>query len=196
MVTKACDPVSPSLVKSLAKNRDKLDKAYQELFHDFKVFKDDVNDPKFNDKNENGEDQYAHNDKWFSEVKNQYFELVDKSDEKLEDVQALAQNIPESKPDAKVDELKVAQESKLKDFLENQMESERKAVHDSITLISNTVSNLPSSSISSAQAMGYRNSLHDISARLGTALPKLAEDLLRLSDDLEVTRSTVPRAQS
>ena len=61
-------------------------------------------------------------------------------------------------------------------------------MHDSITLISNTVSNLSSGSISSAQALGYRNSLHDVSARLGTDLPKLAENLLRLSDDTEVTK--------
>ena len=131
MVAKACDPVSPSLVKSLAKNRDKLDKAYQDLFYDFKMFKDDVNDPKFNEQNENGEDQYAHNDKWFNEVKNQYFELVDKSDEKLENIQTqiIAQNIPlpESKSDAKIEESNVVQESKLKDFLEDQMKSERKA---------------------------------------------------------------------
>ena len=138
MVAKACDPVSPSLVKSLARNRDKLDKAYQDLFYD----------------NENGEDQYAHNDKWFNEVKNQYFELVDKSDEKLENIQTqiIAQNIPlpESKSDAKIEESNVVQESKLKDFLEDQMKSERNAVHDSITLLTSTVSNLPSGSISSA----------------------------------------------
>ena len=192
MVAKACDPVSPSLVKSLAKNRDKLDKAYQDLFYDFKMFKDDVNDPKFNEQNENGEDQYAHNDKWFNEVKNQYFELVDKSDEKLENIQTqiIAQNIPlpESKSDAKIEESNVVQESKLKDFLEDQMKSERKAVHDSITLLTSTVSNLPSGSISSAQALGYRNSLHDVSARLGTDIPKLVENLLRLAGNTEVSR--------
>ena len=65
MVSKACDPVRPTLVKSLAKNREKLDQSYQEMYHDFKVFKEEVNDPKFNDKDENGANIYERNDSWF-----------------------------------------------------------------------------------------------------------------------------------
>ena len=62
LVSKACDPVKPTLVKSLAKNREKLDQSYQELYYDFKVFKEDVNDQKFNDKDENGANVHDHND--------------------------------------------------------------------------------------------------------------------------------------
>ena len=87
MVSKACDPDSPTLVKSLAKNRDKLDQAYQDLYHDFKVFKEDVNDLKFNDKDEDGADVYVHNDSWLKTVKEEYFDLVEKSDERLENLQ-------------------------------------------------------------------------------------------------------------
>ena len=44
MVNRACDPVKPSLVKSLQKNRDKVDDAYQELFYDFRVYNENLND--------------------------------------------------------------------------------------------------------------------------------------------------------
>ena len=190
MVSKACDPTNPSLVKSLGKNRDKLDVAYQEMYHDFRVHKEDVNDPKFNEKDEHGADLYVQNDEWLKSVKDEYFDLVEKSDEKLEELdnQVAAKNTAESKPDAKVEaDIKAVQEDKVKRLYDNQLKSEQKAVHDSVTLIANTVSNLQDSSISSAQAQGYRNSLLDISTRIGAGLPKLAEDLIKISDVSEVT---------
>ena len=58
MVNRACDPVKASLVKSLQKNRDKIDDAYQELFYYFWVYKEDLNDAEFNGKDEHGEDRY------------------------------------------------------------------------------------------------------------------------------------------
>ena len=98
MVSKACDPTNPSLVKSLGKNRDKLDVAYQEMYHDFRVHKEDVNDPKFNEKDEHGADLYVQNDEWLKSVKDEYFDLVEKSDEKLEELdnQVAAKNTAES----------------------------------------------------------------------------------------------------
>ena len=82
MVNRACVPLNPSLVKSLQKNRVKIDDAYQDLFYDFRVYKDDIDDPKFNDKNDEEENEYSHNDEWFKAIKNEYFDLVEKSDEK------------------------------------------------------------------------------------------------------------------
>ena len=187
MVSKACDPDSPTLVKSLAKNRDKLDQAYQDLYHDFKVFKEDVNDLKFNDKDEDGADVYVHNDSWLKTVKEEYFDLVEKSDERLENLQGQGNISQEPKVDTNLEaEIKTAQEVKVKKLFESQFKSEKKAIHESVTLISNTVSNLQDASISSAQAQGYRNSLLDISTRIDVRLQKLVEDLIKVSDDAEV----------
>ena len=188
MVSKACDPVRPTLVKSLAKNREKLDQSYQEMYHDFKVFKEEVNDPKFNDKDENGANIYERNDSWFKTVKEEYFDLVEKSDEKLEELlgQVSAKMSLESKPDTKVEEeVKAAQEVKVRKLLVSQFSTEKKAIHDSVTLIVNTVAALQESSISSAQAQGYRSSLLDIFSRINVRLQKLAEDLIRVSEDAE-----------
>ena len=48
------------------------------------MYKEDLNDAEFNGKDEHGEDRYPQNDKWFDAIKDQYFALVHKSDEKLE----------------------------------------------------------------------------------------------------------------
>ena len=39
MIKRAVDKDKPTLLKSLSKNRDKFDEAFQELFIDFKAFK-------------------------------------------------------------------------------------------------------------------------------------------------------------
>ena len=62
MVRKACHPTTPSLEKSLARNRENLDLTFQEFYHDFKLYKADVNDPGFNDKDEDGNDKHENND--------------------------------------------------------------------------------------------------------------------------------------
>ena len=186
MVNKACDPVKPSLVKSLQKNRDKVDDAYQELFYDFRVYKEEVGD--LDEKDEGGEDKFPHNSKWFEAIKDQYFALVDKSDEKLE---TLSEQVSakagggETKSDPAV-EFKEVQETKVRKLLETQMESESKAVKDSVTMVSNTVSALSVKSISTAQAQGYRNSLLDISSRLGGRMQKLAEEIIKISNDIDI----------
>ena len=48
------------------------------MFYDFRVYKDDVNDPEFNEKDKDDKDKYPQNDAWFKAIKDQYFALVDK----------------------------------------------------------------------------------------------------------------------
>ena len=50
LVKRAVDKDKPSLVKSLSKNREKLDEAFENVFIDFKAFKRDINvsDEEFN----------------------------------------------------------------------------------------------------------------------------------------------------
>ena len=43
MVSRAVDPTNPSLEKSHAKNRVKLEEAFSDLSFDWKVYKDDIN---------------------------------------------------------------------------------------------------------------------------------------------------------
>ena len=91
----------------------------------------------------------------------------------------------ESKPNLSA-EIMEAQEEKVKKLLEKHMETESKAIKDSVTNLSNTVQALPVRSISSAQAQGYRKSLQDISTRIEVRLQRLAEDIIKISNDTDV----------
>ena len=57
--------------------------AFQEFFHDFILYKADVNDVSFNEKDENDEDKFEHNDSWFQKLEEEYYELVELSYDKI-----------------------------------------------------------------------------------------------------------------
>ena len=82
-VRKAYDPVKPSLERSLKRNRDNLDTIFQEVFIDYKVLKSESEED-INAVNQEGQLVQTYNDTWFNNLKNEYYELVDLSDEKLE----------------------------------------------------------------------------------------------------------------
>ena len=177
MVRKACAPVNPTIEKSLAKNRENMDMIYQELYHDFKLFKADVNDPEFNEKLEDGTDKHEYNDTWFEKITSEYYELIETSDDKLE---SLTANEPPSKTPENP-EVKVASELKIRTLLEDQLKAEKKSISDSIDNASDTITNMQS--IGVAQGQAIRGSLHDISIRIDVNLQKLFEQLLQFLND-------------
>ena len=184
MVKRACDPVKPSLEKSLAKNREKLDEAYQELYHDFKLFKADVDDPDFNSLDKDGKDNYDHNDNWMEKIEEEYYDLIEKSDEKLEGLNptALEQKVEQTEG---IKEAKASEELKVKKLVENQINTEKKTIQDSITNISTTVSNFANNSIGASQGQALRSSLSEISIRIDEKLQKLYEQILKFLSDSE-----------
>ena len=70
MVVRAVDPVKPSLVKTHAKNRVKLDDTFIEVVHDWNEFKRDINQggDVLNQDDEDGTPKYEDNDKWKEEL--------------------------------------------------------------------------------------------------------------------------------
>ena len=174
MVTKACDPVKPTLEKSLAKNREKLDDAYQDFYHDFRLYKMDYNDDdNFNSMDEEGKAKNEYNDEWMEKVEEDYYDLVDKSDGKLESLvpSTVAEQKVEEVQEAK--EVKACQELKMKNLVENQIKLERQAIHDSISNISTTVSGYASNSIGVSQGQALRSTLSNISTRIDEKLQRL-----------------------
>ena len=85
MVSRAVDPVKPSLVKSHPKNRENLDEAFIDLCHSWRSFKRDLNviEEEFNGEEDTGEPKYEYNDKWFEDAQEGYYEIIEKSDEIL-----------------------------------------------------------------------------------------------------------------
>ena len=75
LVERAVDPVKPTLIKSHAKNREKLEECFLDLSHDWKVYKQDlgVTKEEFNSNADDGFPAYEYNDAWFSNMENDYF---------------------------------------------------------------------------------------------------------------------------
>ena len=141
MIKKACDPNKPTFVSRLPKNAQSLDEVYTELYHDFRMYKLDTNDPDFNSLDEDGKDKFENNDSWMDSIKEEYYDLAEKADTKLEDIakskeQEMQKNIPGVESELKSKEL-----IRIKVLAEEQYKAEKKSIADSITSMSNAVSN-------------------------------------------------------
>ena len=183
MIKKACDPNKPTFVSRLPKNAQSLDEVYTELYHDFRMYKLDTNDPDFNSLDEDGKDKFENNDSWMDSIKEEYYDLAEKADTKLEDIakskeQEMQKNIPEVDPEVKNKEL-----IRIKVLAEEQYKAEKKSIADSITSMSNAVSNYQENSIGVVQGLAIRASLSEVSARIDGALSTLFEKLISVSDD-------------
>ena len=96
-VERAVDPIKPSLVKSHAKNRVQLEESFSGLSYDFKRYKKEVNvtEEVFNGTSDDGP-TYEYNDGWFKDLEDAYFDLLEKSDEALEEEPNTKQDVAES----------------------------------------------------------------------------------------------------
>ena len=135
MIKKACDPNKPTFVSRLSKNSESLDEVYTELYHDFRMYKLDVDDPDFNGMDEFGDDKFVQNDSWMDNIKEEYYDLAEKADTKLEQLakskeQEVVKNLPAEDTEAKSKEL-----LKTKKLAEEQYKVEKKSIADSITSI-------------------------------------------------------------
>ena len=103
----------------------------------------------------------------FNGINDEYFDLVEKSDDKMESLQSQdsSKNPVEAKLDATMEkDVKTEQEVKVKKLFQTQFANEKKSIQTSLTRFVDTVSDLADKSISPGQAQGYRNSLQDVSA--------------------------------
>ena len=183
MVRKACAVVAPTLEKSLQRNRNTLDNIFQEIFIDYDAYKSEA-EADINAVDENGHFVNNFNDKWFEDLKNEYYELIDLSDDKLE---ALAKSEPVSKDieqDVNEQKIKIDEQKKFK-LLESQYEGEKKAIIDSITCTSNKVNSLTDNSIGTVQGNSIRSTLREISVRIDN-LRNIFEQYMISNNDASV----------
>ena len=114
MVTRAVHPTRPSLLKSLQKNRDKMDSAFEELHHAFSLYRreelQNVSEEEFNEIEDEGGAKYEFNDAWYSTNQNKYYDLVEKSDEKIYETRAIPSVSEETEAKVKQTEALVSEE--------------------------------------------------------------------------------------
>ena len=135
MVEEAVKPVSPSLVSTHPQNRVKLDDQFIELVHHWKNFKRDINQngDVLNEKDENGDHKYEHNDEWFKEFKMKHYELIEKSELKLNDSSKVTKDSvgEEEKMKAQQD-IKSQQDKKFADSLGSQISTQTDSISTAI----------------------------------------------------------------
>ena len=110
MIKKACGQHKPTFVSRLSKNSESLNEVYTELYHDFRMYKLDVDDPDFNGMDEFGDDKFVQNDSWMDNIKEEYYDLAEKADTKLEQLakskeQEVVKNLPAEDTEVKSKEL-------------------------------------------------------------------------------------------
>ena len=119
MVERALDPVKPTLVKSLPRNRSNLDESFLDLCHTWRNYRRDldITAEEFNAEDDDQTSKYEHNDKWMEIIEEAYYEVLEKSDEKLEEIKESSEE-----KDNVVSEEKVNQERKMVESFSKQIE--------------------------------------------------------------------------
>ena len=194
MVGRAVDPDKPSLTKSLGKNRDKMDTSFEELNHAFSLYKRDelqtVTEEEFNRNDDEDKPVFEHNDAWFDKMKNSYFDLVEKSDEKLESVTSVESKDVEMKSKQTQDleqDMKVTEDRKV-DMLRRQIDNMKQSIDQSVNRLIEAVDNCPDDSITPSQTVGFQKTASDILGRLEDNLQRLATQYVMYLKETEIEK--------
>ena len=194
MVEKAVDPVKPTLVKSHARNRIKLESSFTDLSLDWKTFKADLDLPEtaFNEKEE-GIPKYQYNDAWFEKTKLDYFELLEKSDDKLEDIEKPAKDDSDKKEE-KFKTQKAQQDERLATTLYNQIVSVTENITTSIDNISSEVRRMDDGGEGVARVQSLKSDLNNLDNKIDEVLSKLYSQYICAVGDTEVQEKEATRA--
>ena len=200
MVKRAVDPTKPTLVKSHTKNRVKLEEAYSELSYDWKNYKDDldVTATEFNAL-EDDEPKYQYNDSWFEDVKTSYYELLELSDEKLEEPSTSKDDVTETR-EPKVDIMKLqqerqaVQEQKLADSLSSQITTLTDSITSSIDNISKEVKKMEDFGESVGRVQSLRLDLNSLDDKIDDVFSKLYSQYICLLTGSDIQEKESMRA--
>ena len=191
MVEKSVDKENPSLVKSLSKNRAKMDESFLDLNCCYDRYKADTLSRENNSEivfNEVEEDvpKYKMNDMWMEENRERYYSLVDSSDEKLEEI-APAVGSKEEKAIVEDEKkaLQVLQDKKATCLL-NQMQIFKDSTSSTIDKIGNEVMNLKDAGECLAKITSIQSVLQGLEIKLGVEYSGLVEKLFCLLPDLKI----------
>ena len=169
MVKKAVDPEKPTLIKTHPKNREKLDDLFFDLSYDWGLFKADLglSDADFNAE-EDGVPKIKYNDAWMEALKEEYYELIEKSEEKLKGEQTNPPSKPEEieTKESVQKELKLAQDKKMKEALSNQVESMQKSISASVDKILSEVRRMQDGCERSSRVQSLKSDLHALGNKI------------------------------
>ena len=189
MVERAVHPTAPSLVKSHFKNRDKFDDSYLEVLHDWKTFMRELDVPD----SEDGANNYEYNIDWMAAFKSAYFDLVEKSDEKLENL-VIGANEAEDNFKVAAD-VKEAQDKRLASSLSSQIEVLTDGIEATVAKITSEVKNMEDGGESQARVLLLNNDLHAVNDKMDNLLGSLFNQYVNLLSDHEAKEKEDMRSQ-
>ena len=194
LVERAVHPVNPSLQKSHASNRKKLDESFLELCHDWKNFKRDLNvtEEEFNGfETDEITLKYDYNDKWMEEFENAYYDLMERSDAVLEGSTVVEE--PKESKAAVETEQKLRQEVKLRETLSKQVELSCANVTAAIDKINSEVVQMIDGGEILAKVQSMKSDLHAIDDKIDGSLCNLISQYVALLDDSETLEKEAMR---
>ena len=195
LVKKAVDKNTSTLVKSLAKNRAKMDDLYIDLCCCFEAYKidtltnDEITEDEFNILVE-GKPRYSHNDAWLDEIKEEYYLLVDASDDMLEDM--ANSNTPEdaSNLDNKV---KIQSNDRLVSSLSEQVETSGDLISSSIDKLVVEVSKMEDNSVGPSKVLSLQSTLQNLDNKIDNQYSQIVSQLIAVLPDSEVKEKELMR---
>ena len=197
MVKRAVDADRPTLVKSLPKNREKLDEAFQNLYIDFKAYKKDVNvtDEDFNAV-DNEVNKFEYNDNWFTGLRDEYYELIEKSDEVLEGTENLsgAKDGEETKARFELEtSAKLKQDEKLVSQYSSQIESLTKSISSSVDKVATEINKMSDGTENVARIDAFKKDLAMLDEKIDVRFQNIFNQFICLLEDHEVKEKELMR---
>ena len=157
--------------------RKKLDESYINLYSDWKFYKDDtgLNEADFNKVNsDTNKPDIIHNDQWFQDLQEKYFNLCDKSDEALElpgdSTNDNAEQITESKVLETETKKKEEQEKVKSDLLLSQIEAESEAIKAAVNKLEADVRDVSSGTLNATKALSMKVCAKELGDRMNVGL--------------------------
>ena len=198
MVARAVDAVKPSLVKSLSRNRDKLDENFIDLCLSYKNYKEDtiftdkITEERFNEDDEHGTAKFTYNDQWMEDTKVEYYDLIDKSDEVLEGQNNVV-DTEEKKVFTEAVEVKQRQEKRAADSLSSQVENFTKNTTATIDKLTSEVRGMEDGCEGVAKVNSLKSDLHTISDKLDNYFNSLVNQYILLLGETEAKEKELLR---
>ena len=188
MIKRAVDKENPTLIKSLPKNREKLDEAFQEVFIDFKAFKKDMGETDLNAKYDNGSYMHEYNDQWFNVLRENYYGLVEASDVVLETMaKSDVQKLDESKIATEQNiNIKSKQDGRLVEQLIKQIECFESSTNASLEKISSEIVLMTDGAENPSKIDAFKRDLIKIEEKLDLRFCDMFNQLICLLSDAEV----------
>ena len=169
--------------KSHAKIRDKMDDSYVKVSTDWAAYKRDVASEEFKDT--------EHNDDWYAEFTEKYYELCEKSDEMLEAQDTTANDVIEQQAENKIDTTEdkiVKQTKKQADLMVAQIDAESDELKAAINELESKIKNISIGALKINKAAAFKSNVKEITHRLNVGLDAKVMQCLQLLEDSEASQ--------